>query len=63
MVRLGFGIDWIPGPEIESFFFLDGVYSVFWDFLLDTYLVIAELYKLLLNIFYWQVTTCWAFSI
>jgi hypothetical protein len=26
--------------------------------LLDTYLVIAELYKLLLNIFYWQVTTC-----
>ena len=36
MVRLGFGIDWIPGPELESFFFLDGVYSVFWDFLLDT---------------------------
>ncbi|CAL1146255.1 unnamed protein product, partial [Cladocopium goreaui] len=35
---------------------------VFWDFLLDTYLVIAELYKLLLNIFYWQAhsQTDWA---
>ena len=62
MVQSGL-VDQLDFQPNWTFFFIDGVYSVFWDFLLDTYLVIAELYNLLLNSFFRQVTTCWPFSI
>eukprot|EP00435_Cladocopium_sp_Y103_P044532 s416_g12.t1 len=47
-------IKWIPNPNLNFFFSLP-VSTASLDFLLDTNLVIAELYKLLLSIFFTQV--------